>query len=59
MDPIPSPEASHSTMNGCEKYGRDKTGHELMMVFISSKLRCANSVHVNAPFLVRSVSGAV
>ena len=56
--PSPSPEASHFTTNGCEKSGNAKTGQELIMTFISSKVFYASFVQVNAPFFVRSVRGA-
>jgi hypothetical protein len=58
MNPIPSSDASHSSINDYEKYGNAKTGHELMTFFNLSNVFCVASVHLNAPFLVRSVKCA-
>ena len=55
--PNPSPEASHSTTKGCEKYGNAKTGQELIITFISSKVFCAKSVQVNASFFYEIYEG--
>jgi hypothetical protein len=56
--PNPSPDVSHSNMNGWEKYGKVRTRQVLMTFFILSKVSCASSLHLNAPFLVKSVNGA-
>jgi hypothetical protein len=55
---MPSPKASHSTVKGWMKSGRDKTGHVLITFFILSNVNCDYEIHLKAPFLVKSFKGA-